>query len=167
MATPIRRSAPAALEGRAKARGDSLAELAVPVHAPGQACSDVRELADFIRRHHGVAAVLHDAPRGTIVIRYDERQGAAQFLRGALLDRLLALRGQPTADPRRLAVTVAHELPGRVRLRVEDAPPGALERLAAFVATLPGVERARASPKRRRWPGRPPRRPSAHRTSSG
>jgi Cu2+-exporting ATPase len=125
---------------------ESLAEVTVHVHAPGAASPDVRALAEFIRRHEGVEAVLHDAPRGTIVVRYDERRGAGRFLQGALLDRLRATREAPAAEPRRLAVTIAHELPGRVRLRVKDAPPEAVERLAAFVAALPGVERSRASP---------------------
>jgi heavy metal translocating P-type ATPase len=133
----IARSAPAL---------DSIAEVTVHVHAPGRESSDVRELADFICRHEGVESVLHDAPSGTIVVRYDERLGAGRFLQGALLDRLRATRPAPLAVPRRLEVSVAHELPGRVRLRATGAPPEAIERLTAFVATLPGVERARASP---------------------
>jgi Cu2+-exporting ATPase len=123
-----------------------VAELSVRVHAPGQATADVRALAEFIGRHDGVAAVLHDAPRGTIVVRYDERRGAGRFLQGALLDRLRATREARVAEGKRLAIAVAHELPGRVRLRVSGAPAGAIERLAAFVASFPGVERARASP---------------------
>jgi Cu2+-exporting ATPase len=125
---------------------EPVAELTIQVHAPGQATADVRDLAEFIRRYQGVEAVLHDAPHGTIVVRYDERQGAGRFLQGALLDRLRASRAVVAAEPKRLAIAVAHELPGRVRLRVSDAPPGAVERLAAFVASVPGVERARASP---------------------
>ena len=125
---------------------DSIAEVTVHVHAPGEASADVRQLADFICRHEGVESVLHDAPNGTIVVRYDERLGAGRFLQGALLDRLRATRPAPPAVPRRLEVSIAHELPGRVRLRVAGAPPEAIERLTAFVASLPGVERARASP---------------------
>ncbi len=116
------------------------------VHAPGEAPPDLREVAEFIRRHDGVSEVLHDAPSGEIVVRYDERRGTARFFRGALLDRVSATRPVKTPEPQRLQITIAHELPGRVRLRVAGAPPEAIERLAAFIATLQGVERARASP---------------------
>jgi Cu2+-exporting ATPase len=148
MATRIRgeRLTPTGRASTALASGEAIAEVTVQVHAPGRGSPDVRELAEFIRRHASVESVLHDAPRGTIVVRYDERKGAGRFLQGALLDRLRATRSAPAPQPRRLEVTVAHELPGRVRLRVADAPAEAVERLAAFVATVPGVERARASP---------------------
>src|SRR5262249_42053815 len=46
----------------------------------------------------------------------------------------------------RLEVSIAHEVPGRVRLRVGNAPPEAIERLAAFIEAEPGVDHARASP---------------------
>ena len=144
-----------ALRGEARAVGVNgerdgtpefpLAEVAVRVHAPGEASSDVRELADWIRRHDGVAAVLHDSSEGMIVVRYDERRAPAMFLQGALLDRVRAIRPSKIAPPRRLEVQIAHEVSGRVRLRVGGAPPEALERLAAFVAALPSVDSARPS----------------------
>jgi Cu2+-exporting ATPase len=125
---------------------DPFAEITVNVHEPGEAPADLHELADFIRKHEGVSEVVHHAPSGALVVRYDERRGAGRFFRGALLDRLTASRPVRATEPQRLQITIAHELPGRVRLRVASAPPEAIERLAAFVATLPGVERARASP---------------------
>jgi Cu2+-exporting ATPase len=125
---------------------DPLAEVAVSVHAPGEPSDDVAALTEWIRAHEGVRAVLHDAPRGTIVVRYDERRGAGRFLQGALLDRLRATRPPVRGEPARLEVTIAHSLPGRVRLRVSGAPPQAIERLAGFVAEVEGVERASASP---------------------
>jgi Cu2+-exporting ATPase len=104
----------------------------------------VHELAEWVRAQPGVVGVAHDSRRGTIVVRYDERRAPASFVRGALLDRARAAKGR--AEPRRLDVTIAHELPGRVRLRVAGAPPEAIERLAAFIASLDGVSRARSSP---------------------
>ena len=140
------RRALAERRARETAEDDPIVELTVSVHAPGDDKHDVRELAEFMRRHDGVETVLHDEPRGAIVVRYDERRGAGAFLRGALLDRVHATRPLKVVEPRRVEVTIAHELPGRVRLRVAGAPPEAIERLAAFVATLPGVDGARASP---------------------
>jgi Cu2+-exporting ATPase len=138
---------------------ERLAEVAVQVHDPGEApdsvTRDVHQLADWIRRHEGVASVLHHEAEGTIVVRYDDRLAPAKLLQGALLDRLRAIRPPRPAEMQRLEVSIAHEVPGRVRLRVGAVSPrgaqtrghdDAIERLASFVATLPGVERARASP---------------------
>src|SRR5579872_5023138 len=94
---------------------DPIVELSVSVHAPGKtprSAGELRALAEFMRRHDGVEAVLHDAPRGTIVVRYDERKGAGAFLRGALLDRVHATQPLRVVEPRRVEVTIAHELPG-------------------------------------------------------
>ncbi len=139
----------------------SLAEVAVRVHEPGEApdsvARDVRKLAEWIRRHDGVESVLHHEAAGTIVVRYDERRAPGKLLHGAVLDRLRAIRPARAVETQRLEVSIAHEIPGRVRLRVgatsaggATAPKGghaaAIERLAAFVATLPGVDSARASP---------------------
>jgi Cu2+-exporting ATPase len=125
-----------------------VAEVSVRICRPGEDSPDVNELAEFIRHHEGVETVLHDAPRGAIVVRYDERRGAGRLLRGALLDRLLTMRQAESRveQAKRIEVSIAHELPGRLRLRLGDAAPGLVEGLAAFVSTLPGVERARASP---------------------
>jgi heavy metal translocating P-type ATPase len=89
--------------------------------------------------------VLHHATTGHIVVRYDERRGAGRFLEGALLDKLSALRPVAVKPAQPMDVSIAHELPGRVRLKV-TASGGELERLAAFIESLPGVERARTSP---------------------
>ncbi|MGD0523655.1 MAG: HAD-IC family P-type ATPase, partial [Polyangiaceae bacterium] len=113
---------------------------------PGEPTADVGALAEWIRRHDGVHSVRHDSPSGTIVVRYDERRAAGRFFRGALLDRASATRARTAPEPRPLSVSIAHVLPGRVRLRVTDAPPEALDRLAAFIERLDGVARARASP---------------------
>ncbi|HEY8041236.1 MAG TPA: heavy metal translocating P-type ATPase [Polyangiaceae bacterium] len=116
------------------------------MNGPGEPGADVGALAEWIGRHDGVLSVVHDSPSGTIVVRYDEKRAAGRFFRGALLDRARATRSVQKAEPRRLEVSIAHELPGRVRLRVTDAPPEAIDRLAAFIDRLDGVARARASP---------------------
>jgi heavy metal translocating P-type ATPase len=121
----------------------SVGHLAVRVHPPG-AQVDVRALAEWIGEHEAVRAVRHDRARGDLVIQYDERAGSARLLRGALLDR--ARGTPPPSRTYHVAVSVAHALPGRLRLHLDDAPPRAIERLAAFIATLAGVSRARPSP---------------------
>jgi len=121
-------------------------EVAVQVSSPGEPRADVGALAEWIGGHAGVHSVVLDSPTGTIVVRYDERRAAGRFFRGALLDRARATRAAKAPEPRRVTVSIAHELPARVRLRVTDAPPEALDRLAAFIERLDGVARARASP---------------------
>ena len=135
----------AMVEMAAQTRPD-LSEVAVRVTLPGEQSADVGALADWIRRHDGVHSVVHDSPSGTIVVRYDEKRAAGRFFRGALLDRARATRAMTVREPRPLSVSIAHELPGRVRLRITDAPPEAIDRLAAFIDRLDGVSRARASP---------------------
>src|SRR5512135_3161375 len=122
-----------------------LAELAIRVHEPGES-ADVRDIAEWIGTHEGVAGVEHHATTGHIVVRYDERRGAGRYLEGIVRDRLRALRPAPAPSARPLEITIAHELPGRVRLKVTSASGNALARLSAFVEGLEGVERARASP---------------------
>src|SRR4051812_32694205 len=99
-----------------------LAEVAVRVHEPGDApesvARDVRKLTDWIRRHGGVESVLHHEAAGTIVVRYDERRAPGKLLQGALLDRLRAIRPARVIEAQQLEVSIAHEVPGRVRLRV-------------------------------------------------
>jgi heavy metal translocating P-type ATPase len=129
-----------------RALSEGVGELAVRVHAPGATPTDAHELAQSVHSYEGVRSVLHDAMSGTMVVVYDKTSAAARFLRGALLDRIRARAEQVSVSPVHLQVSVLHELPGRVRLRLGEAPPGAVERLAAFVASLDGVLRARASP---------------------
>ncbi len=115
------------------------------MHEPGTAPADVQDLTSFIRAQAGVAHVEHNAATGHIVIRYDEQQNTGRFLEGALLDQLRVLRPiARVAKP--VEISVAHALPGRMRWKVTTNGKGALERLAAFVESLPGVERAGASP---------------------
>jgi Cu2+-exporting ATPase len=124
----------------------SVAALAVPVHQPGAPSDDIPELVEWLRLHDGVEDVQHEPERGNFLVRYDDRRATASFLRGALLDRIHARR--PTEPPvaRPFEVRISHSVPGRLRLRVGAAPAGMVERLAAFVGGLDGVERARASP---------------------
>jgi Cu2+-exporting ATPase len=124
-----------------------LSEVSVRVTSPdGAPDADVRGLAEWIRRHDGVHSVKADSSRGTIVVRYDETRAAGRFFRGALLDRARAKAPRVAVEPRRLEVSIAHALPGRVRLRVTGASPEAIGRLAAFVERLDGVTRAGGSP---------------------
>ncbi len=115
-----------------------LAELAVQVHEPGarpeQVDGDVQRLVAWIERQDAVRTVVHDADDGTIVLRYDTRKAPESLLRGAILDRLLAIRPKTEIIAKRVEVKIAHEVPGRVRLKVASAPPEAIERLASFIA---------------------------------
>ena len=119
------------------------------VHEPGarpeQVDGEVKRLVAWIERH-AVRTVVHDADDGTIVLRYDTRKAPESLLRGAILDRLLAIRPKTEIVAKRVEVKIAHEVPGRVRLKAASAPPEAIERLASFIATIAGVERARARP---------------------
>ncbi len=121
-----------------------VAEVAVQVHAPGEATAHISELTRFMQRHEGVEEVTHDQASGRIVVRYDERHGAGQFLQGALRDRLTSLVAAPPKR-RPVAVTVVHESFGRVRLKITGTAE-LVERLSAFVGDLAGVERAITSP---------------------
>ncbi|HEY8090045.1 MAG TPA: heavy metal translocating P-type ATPase [Polyangiaceae bacterium] len=129
----------------AHARPD-LNEVAVRVTEAGAPGADVQALAAWAARQEGVHSVRHDRPSGTILVRYDETRAAGRFFRGALLDRAWAARPKHATELRRLEVSIAHALPGRVRLRVTGASPEAVGRLAAFVERLDGVSRARGSP---------------------
>ena len=128
------------------AKKEHLGEIAVRMTAPGDDTLDVRALADWIRRHDGVETVLHNQSSGTIIVRYDERRGAGRFIHGAVLDRLSALRPVRVVPHRPIQLSIAHEVRGRVRFKVDSAKPGAIERMAALIETLTGVERARSSP---------------------
>jgi Cu2+-exporting ATPase len=103
----------------------------------------LHELARWMEDFDGVSLVRHDPREKVLVVRYDERRGAGEFLRGVLRDRILAARPKPIVRPR---LTVLHALPGRLRLRVEGGPPKSVEQLSAFIGQLEGVERARGSP---------------------
>src|SRR5579859_610495 len=107
-------------------------EVRMRVDSPSEAI-DVSELAARVRAHEAVQAVLYDSAARSLIIRYDTRRGAARLLRGALSDWMDAAR--PKAEPVQhvLRLAVDHELEGRLRLRVGDAPPRMLERLASFV----------------------------------
>jgi len=123
-----------------------LGEFAIRVHEPGAASGDVHELAAWMQQQDAVTHVEHRSETGHIVVRYDERRGTGRFIEGVLLDRLRATRAPKRVASVPLEVSIAHELPGRVRLKVSGQSTSALERLAALVETLPGVERARPSP---------------------
>jgi Cu2+-exporting ATPase len=107
--------------------------------------ADMKDLAARIREHDSVRAVLYDPMGKTLVVRYDTRRGAARLLRGALSDRMSAARPANTTT-QVLRLTVDHELEGRMRVRLGDVAPGTLERFAAFVGSIEGVQRAAASP---------------------
>lgn len=123
-----------------------VAELNLPVQDPGTEAPGTNALARWVGAQEGVHAVFYDRPSGTLVVRYDERRAPVRFLRGALADRLAVRQPQPVAAPKRIEISVVHEVPGRVRVALGGAPPEAASRLASFLATLPGVDSARASP---------------------
>lgn len=72
-------------------------------------------------------------------------QSHPRVLRGAQLDRAEARRRASAPPDEPLTAALAHALPGRARLRLRGAHAAALERIAADLARLPGVTRARAS----------------------
>jgi heavy metal translocating P-type ATPase len=117
-----------------------LAELTIEVPA-----AHVDELTKIVARQPGVVGVTHHPSTGKLVVRYDERRSSVQLLRGILLDRVHALKAPPVKRRRPTVVTVTHESPGRVRLKVKGTPV-LVERLRAFLADRPGVERAATSP---------------------
>ncbi len=130
----------------ASTRSDDATFVAEVVVEVGDETTDahVTELTRFIERHKGVEEVVHDQISGRIVVRYDERKGAGQFLQGALRDRISSLV-TPPPKRRPVSVSVVHESFGRVRLKLTGSEQ-LVERLNSFVADLPGVERATTSP---------------------
>ncbi len=134
---------------REMADGTPGATVSVPIHRPGAAPEAVSALVEAVRaalgRQPSVARVRHDVDRGALVIHYDDRRGAGRVLAGIVHDRLRAARGQPPVVDARLEVSVQHRLPGRVRLKITGARDG-VEKVAALLAQVPGVERTRPSP---------------------
>src|SRR6516165_725988 len=121
----------------------SRATVAVPIHPPGAPPADVGAIVAALDGQPSVAEVEHDAERGTLVIHYDDRRGAARVLAGIVRDRIRAARRLPPSVERRVEVTIAHQLPGRVRLKIGGGVAGAPEQIAALLGQIPGVERAR------------------------
>jgi Cu2+-exporting ATPase len=119
---------------------EAIAEITVEVPS-----AQADDLSRLMTRTPGVVSVVHEPSSGRMLVRFDERRSAGRFLRGALLDRLTALRSPPIKRRRPTVVTVLHESLGRVRLQVK-APPVLVERLRSFLADRPGVERAATSP---------------------
>jgi hypothetical protein len=93
----------------------------VPIHAPGGPPRDLDAIVAALDDHPSVAEVRHDPARGTLVIRYDDRRGAARVLEAIVHDRLRAVRRAPPHEEQRIEVTVVHQLRGRVRLEVRGA----------------------------------------------
>jgi Cu2+-exporting ATPase len=119
---------------------EAIAEISVLVPA-----AHVDEISRFLTRTTGVVGVVHEPASGRMRVRYDERRSAGAYLQGVLTDRVAALRAPPVKRRRPTVVTVVHESVGRVRLSIK-APPAMVERLRAFLADRPGVERAATSP---------------------
>lgn len=99
------------------------------------------ELVAWIRRHDSVVSVAVAPPDALEVVVGEE--GAVAGLARALKDRLFAAGRR---RPRAFAVSVAHALSGRVRLRVDGLEDRDVERLAEWLRSKPGVRRARPSP---------------------
>jgi heavy metal translocating P-type ATPase len=104
-------------------------------------------LVRWVEAIAGVESVRHDLQHEALVVRYDERRVASEVLRGTLLDRVTA--GTPQRIVERARVSIAHELPGRLRLRVHGGSPRVVEQFATLIDQLDGVERARAQPANR------------------
>src|SRR5262249_8316997 len=104
---------------------------------------ETAELLAWLRERREVVEEKHHEDLGLINVRYKgPPAGRGAFLR-ELRDRVFTLEN-PAASPH--AVEIAHELEGRVRLRVAGLGDDDLVRLAAFLEARPGIHRASASP---------------------
>jgi heavy metal translocating P-type ATPase len=131
---------------RATTEVTRLRELTWTVQDPELDGLDAEALARFINDQEGVCTALYNAQRATFVVHYDERRALPRLLQAVLADRIAALRARGLAPARRLEISIVHELAGRVRFALTGGPPEAASRLASFLASLPGVRKARASP---------------------
>src|SRR5262249_48372256 len=149
-------------EGRAQMPGNAgvepnrfLVRLSVEVHAPAAPPPETRGLTAGVAGPSGGVGVRHGPQQGRGHGPFDKEKEAAQVPRAVLLDR--AAVSEPAAAPpvprarlfqRDIVVTIAHQVPGRVRLRLEpgkDNVEGVPERVAARLSELPGVLAARPS----------------------
>ena len=97
------------------------------------------ELLAWIRGRRGVTEVRARPGTGALEIRHSG--GASASLSRQLRDRLVAGRASAPA----LTVEIAHELPGRIRLRMHGADADQPLRLAEWIGQLPGALRTSAS----------------------
>ncbi len=101
---------------------------------------------DWLRSRGEVLTQTHRADLGVIDVRYQEPRGARGGFLRALRDVVFTIE-QPPPEP--LQITIAHEIEGRVRLRVAGLSDDDVVRLAAFLEGQKGVQRASASPASR------------------
>jgi Cu2+-exporting ATPase len=99
-------------------------------------------LLAWLRRHEAVAEVSVPTTGSVEIVVRDT--GALAVLARAVEDRLFATARHRARLP--IEVTTLHALPGRVRLGVTGVPERDLERLAEWLRSRAGVQRARASP---------------------
>ncbi len=128
-----------------------LSEIIVRVHdtAPSNDIdqpppSHVSEIVELLRGHDGIDDVQYVAHDGTIVIQYDKKKHLGLFIQGLIQDKLSKNKSHRLAQRMRVAVRVVHEMRGRIRLNV--TPSDGIERLAAHIAGIAGVERSRTLP---------------------
>ena len=118
-------------EGRVRIRGGD----------PGEAASEA--LMAWLAARAEVREIRHREATGTIDVRFEEEDGTKGAFARALRDRIYALE-MPV--PEAFGAEVTHALAGRTRLRMTGATGDEIERLSLWLASVPGVTRASASP---------------------
>jgi Cu2+-exporting ATPase len=103
-------------------------------------------IVDWLRSRGEVLTHTHRPELELIEVRYQEpSHGRGAFVR-ALREAVFAIQQPP---PEAFAIEVAHEIEGRLRLRVAGLSDDDVVRLAAFLEAQPGVHRASSSPASR------------------
>lgn len=102
-----------------------------------------RRLLRWLSRRTEVTRSTTRARTGSLVVHYEEPEARAGTFARALRDELFLLSAPRRAPALRL--TLAHELPGRARLRAHHATGAELRRLATWIAQRPGVTRVTPS----------------------
>jgi Cu2+-exporting ATPase len=107
---------------------------------------ETAELLAWLRDRPELVDEKHHEDLGVVDVRYKGPPAGRSAFWRELRDRLFTLE-QPGPEPP--SIEIAHELEGRVRLRVAGLSDDDLVRLAAFLEARAGVHRASASPASR------------------
>jgi Cu2+-exporting ATPase len=103
----------------------------------------MRRVVRWLAKRPELVTILPRDDGGSLVASYTEPAARAGNFFRALRDRLFEI-GRPT-PPTKLRVSLAHVVPGRARMRTRNASLEDLARLAAHLASRPGVARVATS----------------------